>query len=134
MTSPDELPFLLDTCTLLWLAKSPDLLPEKLVKQLANAESEIYFSAASVWELGIKRGFGFTLSGPLEEFVSSLEKTYALNMLAIEAVACEQLWKLPDIHRDPFDRLLVAQSIVHGMQLVTPDKQIARYPVRVSWD
>ena len=126
--------FLLDTCTLLWIAKSPDLLPKPLELTLRTAESHLYMSAASIWELGLKRGAGFDLTGSLDTFATSLQETYAIELLPIEPIACEQLWKLPPIHRDPFDRMLVAQAIAHGMVLVTPDSEIAKYPVRVVWN
>ncbi len=126
--------YLLDTCTFLWLALDQKQVPKSVIGKLSSAEAYLYLSIASVWEIGLKDGKGIRLTRPLDDFIGTALESYRIQLMPIQVTACAQLKKLPLIHRDPFDRMLIAQSIVSGCELVTPDKKIARYAVRASWE
>jgi len=120
--------FLLDTHILLWAAGEPDRLSDETRALLDDPGNELLFSAASMWEIAIKSRLGRTdfkvnarllrrglLDNGYEELFIKSE-----HALAIDA--------LPPIHGDPFDRILIAQATIEGIQLLTADEMIARYP------
>lgn len=119
---------LLDTHLLLWAAGQPKKLPVAARKLLADPDSELLFSAVSLWEVAIKRGLDredFQVDARLLRR-GLLDNGYAeLPMLGEHAVAIDSL---PPIHRDPFDRMLVAQATVEGITLLTADPMVAEYP------
>jgi len=119
---------LLDTHLLLWAAGHPDRLPPAALKLIDNPSNELLFSAASVWEVAIKRGLGrkdFQVDPRLLRR-GLLDNDYnELPILSDHVVAIDSL---PPIHKDPFDRLLVAQATVEGITLLTSDPVVAQYP------
>lgn len=119
---------LLDTHLLLWAAGAPERLPQAARALLTAPENELFFSAASLWEVAIKRGLGrsdFQVD-PRVLRRSLLDNGYQeLPVTSEHAVSFDQL---PPVHKDPFDRLLVAQAWVEGITLLTSDTQVARYP------
>lgn len=119
---------LLDTHLLLWAAAEPERLPLQAAAAIENAENDLVFSAASLWEIAIKRGLGrpdFAVDPRLFRR-GLLDNGYdELPITSEHAVAVDLL---PPIHRDPFDRMLVAQSIVEGITLLTVDDLVAGYP------
>ena len=123
---------LLDTHLLLWAAAEPGKLSATARKFLEDERNELYFSAASVWEVAIKRGLGradFQIDPRLLRR-SLLDNGYQeLPSASRHAVALDSL---PPIHKDPFDRVLVAQAIVEELILLTTDSLLAEYqgPVR----
>ncbi len=125
---------LLDTCSFLWLIAEPERLSVRATAALQEPENEVFLSAASVWECAIKQRLGrLPLPGDPARFLSEQRVAHDVLPLPIDEEACAQIGKLPDHHRDPFDRMLVCQAIVGGMSLVTPDAEIARYPVPLCW-
>ena len=120
--------FLLDTHLLLWTAGDPKRLSAKARKLINEPTSELFFSAASLWEIAIKRGLGrhdFKVDVRLLRR-GLLDNGYSELPIGSEhAVAIEGL---PSIHKDPFDRMLVAQSMVEGITLLTADAYVAQYP------
>jgi len=119
---------LLDSHLLLWAAGTPERLPESARALFEDPGNELLFSAASLWEIAIKRGLGrsdFQVDarvlrrGLLDNGYSELSVT-SQHAVAIDA--------LPPLHRDPFDRILVAQAQVEGITLVTADEMVAKYP------
>ena len=119
---------LLDTHVLLWAAGVPDRLPAAARTLIENPATELVYSAASLWEVAIKNGLGradFSVDprllrrGLLENGYTELAVTGA-HAVAVDA--------LPPIHKDPFDRLLVAQAQIEGVTLVTADEVVGRYP------
>lgn len=123
---------LLDSHLLLWAAGCPERLPDAARSLFLDPDHELLFSAASLWEIAIKRGLGrsdFQVDarvlrrGLLDNGYSELAIT-SEHAVAIDA--------LPPIHRDPFDRILIAQAQVEGITLVTADATIAQYagPIR----
>jgi PIN domain nuclease of toxin-antitoxin system len=125
---------LLDTCTFLWVAGRPDALSARARDLFQSPEHEIYLSAGSAWEIATKHALGrLRLSEAPERLVPALRERHGIEPLAIDEESVLQTARLPLLHRDPFDRLLVGQAIVHGMALLTPDEAISQYPVRVLW-
>jgi PIN domain nuclease of toxin-antitoxin system len=122
------LKFLLDTQLLLWGAGQPEKLSAAARKLLSDPANELLFSAASLWEIAIKNTLGrqdFRVDGRLLRR-SLLDNGYAeLSITSEHAVSIDAL---PPLHRDLFDRLLVAQALVEGITLLTGDAQLARYP------
>ncbi|ASY59885.1 type II toxin-antitoxin system VapC family toxin [Sinorhizobium sp. CCBAU 05631] len=119
---------LLDTQILLWAAGSPGRLSKGASALIEDGANAPYFSAASLWEIAIKRGLGRAdfQADPRLLRRGLLDNGYAeLPVNGAHAVAVDQL---PPIHKDPFDRILVAQSIVEGFVLVTSDEIVGRYP------
>jgi len=119
---------LLDTHLLLWAAGQPDRLSAAALKWIDTPANELLFSAASIWEVAIKRGLGRSdfEADPRSLRRGLLDNSYReLPILSYHVVAIESL---PPIHKDPFDRLLVAQAIVEGITLLTADSVVARYP------
>lgn len=119
---------LLDTHVLLWSQNWPERLPAALYEMMARPEIELVFSTASVWEVAIKHSQARTdfQADPSALRQKLLETGYVeLPVLGEHAVAVATL---PWIYKDPFDRLLIAQAIVEGVELLTVDRQLARYP------
>ena len=119
---------LLDTHVLLWAANEPNRLSPVARRLLESEENELLFSAASLWEVAIKRGRGrddFRVEARLLRR-SLLDNGYSeLPIISEHVVAIDSL---PSIHKDPFDRLLVAQAMVEGITLLTLDPVVAQYP------
>ena len=122
---------LLDTHLLLWAAGQPERL-SKAARELLEAEdSELVFSTASLWEVVIKRGLGrgdFKVDARLLRR-GLLDNGYGELPIASEHVVA--IDTLPVLHKDPFDRILIAQALVEGITLVTTDEIVARYPAPV---
>jgi PIN domain nuclease of toxin-antitoxin system len=119
---------LLDTHLLLWAANEPEKLSAATRKLINAPENELFFSAASLWEIAIKRGAhrdAFNVDARLLRR-GLLDNGYSeLPILSEHAVAIDAL---PPIHKDPFDRLLIAQATVEGITLLTVDLMVAKYP------
>lgn len=118
---------LLDTHVVLWWLDDSAELSEE-VKELLDTEPAVYISAASPWEVAIKQSLG-KLEGP-KDLAERMRDTQFAS-LPITAGHGVRAGGLPQHHRDPFDRLLVAQAQIEGMTLVTRDKRIPRYDVRI---
>jgi PIN domain nuclease of toxin-antitoxin system len=120
--------FLLDTHLLLWAAGQPKKLPSAARKLIDNPRNELLFSAASLWEISIKRTLGrkdFRVE-PRLLWRGLLDNGYVeLAILGEHVLAMDSL---PPIHKDPFDRILIAQALSEGITLLTVDEVVARYP------
>ena len=103
----------------------------------ADPANETFLSAASAWEIAVKHRLGcLPLPAPPDEFAPFQRAAHGIEPLPVDEEAALHVAKLPDlpdVHRDPFDRLLVAQALVAGLVLLTPDDDIRRYPVRALW-
>lgn len=118
----------LDTHLLLWAASEPKRIPKSARALIEDPENEIFFSAASLWEITIKRGLGrqdFRVD-PCLLRRALLDNGYRELPITSEHVI--QVDQLPPKHKDPFDRILIAQAIVEGIALLTTDKKVADYP------
>lgn len=119
---------LLDTHVLIWaLENNPDL-SDIARNSITRASNMVFVSSVSIWEIGIKRNQG-KLEAPdnLQEEI----KLHRFTPLHINYDHAELAGKLPDIHKDPFDRMLIAQAIIEKLKLVTRDKLMARYEVDI---
>jgi len=125
---------LLDTCAFLWFqADSPQLSPAARV-QILDAANEVYLSAVSVWEIARKHAQGgLSLPSHPSTVIPAVRLASGIESLAFteaDALAAE---KLQLFHKDPFDRMLIAQALMGGLAIVTSDRAFEPYPVRVVW-
>lgn len=125
---------LLDTCTFLWIGSDLSRLSRTCSEVFLDKFNERYLSPASAWEIAIKYSAGkLAISESPDVFVPNTREASGIDCLEIDEECALLAGRLPRIHADPFDRLLIAQAIVHGMTILTPDPEIAKYPVRVLW-
>jgi PIN domain nuclease of toxin-antitoxin system len=119
---------LLDTHCWLWLCASPERFSESTLARLADPSSKRWLSSASVWEIVIKHRLGkLPLPVHPRDFVPSRLATTQTDVLEISAAHALRLADLPDHHRDPFDRMIVAQALIEGAHLLTADRALDRY-------
>jgi len=126
---------LFDTHVFLWWTSSPERLPSTVVEQLCSPQSELYLSAASAWEVRIKEQLNrLNLSEPWQTIVDREVTQNGLQLLPISFLHTNNLLNLQPLHKDPFDRMLMAQSLAEEMYLVSGDSWIHSYPnIRVLW-
>jgi PIN domain nuclease of toxin-antitoxin system len=125
---------LLDTECWLWSLTEPDRLNDRAQSLIADVENTIYLSAASSWEIAIKYRLGkLPLPEPPEIYVPSRMRAQRIESLSILHPHALRVAALPLHHRDPFDRLLVAQAQVEGLSLLTADPLIRQYKVKLVW-
>jgi len=125
---------LLDTCTFLWVVAGSPELSDAARDLHQSPDSEVYLSAVSAWEIAVKHALGrLPLPEPPEVCIPRLRRDHGIAPLPLDEEAALHLARLPSLHRDPFDRMLVCQAIVGGMVLLTPDPSILQYPVRTLW-
>ncbi len=125
---------LLDTYTFLWWNMDDPQLSAMARGILADGANEIFLSAASAWEIAIKYARGrIELPEPPERYVAARMAHYGFQALPIQISHALHVAELPPIHQDPFDRLLVAQSRLEDLPILTGDREIARYPTAVIW-
>lgn len=118
---------LLDTHVLLWALVSPERIPARIRRRLESPEHEVFFSAASIWEIAIKVQIGrMVLPMPLEEVATAAVQS-GFEELPIHAGHAAATVHLPLHHRDPFDRLLIAQALYEPARLLTADRKLAPY-------
>jgi PIN domain nuclease of toxin-antitoxin system len=125
---------LLDTHVFLWWVAADPRLSRRARTAIARGENEVYLSAASGWEMAIKAGLGrLQVADDLERFVPEQMAMNGIGGLPVTFAHALRVHSLPAHHRDPFDRLLVAQAQIEGLAIVTGDPQIAQYGVRTVW-
>ena len=125
---------LLDTCAFLWFqADSPELSPIARA-HILDSTNEVYLSAVSVWEIARKYAQGgISLPSHPSTLIPAVRKESGIESLSLtetDALAAE---KLQLFHKDPFDRMLIAQALMGGLAVVTSDRAFEPYPVRVIW-
>ena len=119
---------LLDTHAVLWWLSDDPTLSEAARAAISDPENTVYLSAVAVWEMRIKQGIGkLDLPDDFDEVLDG----QAFSKLPVTVDHAHTIARLPAIHRDPFDRMLVAQAVVEGMTIVTRDRRIAEYGVDV---
>ena len=125
---------LLDTHTFLWWITDDHRLSQRGSELFSDGNNELLFSAASGWEIAIKASLGrLDVPDPLDRFVSEHLFRNHIGVLPIQLSHALRVVALPQYHRDPFDRLLVAQAQVEGLSLLSSDKRFADYDVDVLW-
>jgi len=123
---------LLDTHTLLWALTDESKLSERVRKLLPQADT--WFSVASLWEILIKARIGkIPLPQPTGPFVMSKLQLNGVRLLNVTQDHVLRVESLPDHHRDPFDRMLIAQSLEERIPVISADRVFARYPVELIW-
>ncbi len=125
---------LLDTHTFIWAASNKPLLSPRALGLLEDPTNFLFLSIASVWEMSIKVGTGkIELPQPPEQFVRAQQQALGFQLLPIELAHAARVATLPMHHRDPFDRLLVAQSLTENMTLLSADALLDAYSVLRWW-
>ena len=125
---------LLDTCTFLWAVRGDARLSSHAAALYRDPANEVFLSAVSAWEIAVKHQLGrLPLADAPSVYVPRERERHDIAPLALDEAATLLLDKLPALHADPFDRLLVCQAIAGGLTLLTPDAVIHRYPVPVAW-
>jgi len=123
---------LVDTQCWLWMHLAPERFSRKTRRLLQRRETDLLLSTASIWEIAIKHRLGkLRLPEPVERWVPSRIQAGQTSVLAIEAPHALRVASLPPVHRDPFDRMIVAQALVEGVPVLTSDIALADYGVDV---
>jgi PIN domain nuclease of toxin-antitoxin system len=126
--------FLLDTHAFLWWCLGAEQLSSRADAIIADGKNEIYFSAASAWEIAIKAGKGrLTLPEEPGRYIASRMNRHRFLGLPVQISHTVRVFDLPPHHADPFDRLLIAQSQMESLPLITKDEEINKYDVEVIW-
>lgn len=126
--------FLLDTCTFLWLASNPGMLSPKAAGQIEIEGNDLFLSMASAWEICLKVGAGkLELTDKPLPWIVERTNYWQINLLNLSLDAVCQSMDLPNHHKDPFDRLLIAQAINNQLTILTPDPLMKKYAVKTLW-
>ena len=124
---------LLDTCTFLWLAGGSSL-STPAAASIRDPSNEVFLSAVSAWEIASKyRAARLPLPESPDSLIPTERELRGVRALAFDEESALQVLRLPPLHRDPFDRMLISQAIAGSLIIVTPDPLITQYPVRVIW-
>jgi PIN domain nuclease of toxin-antitoxin system len=136
-TSPgpaSDVRLLLDTCTFLWLAGGGASLSKFAATAIRDPGNQVFLSAVSTWEIASKYKSGrLPLPEPPDRLIPTERGLRGVLALSFDEASALQALRLPPLHRDPFDRMLVSQAIAGSLVIVTPDPLITQYPVRVLW-
>jgi PIN domain nuclease of toxin-antitoxin system len=125
---------LLDTHTFLWWNTEDPQLSSRARELIGDGQNEIFLSAASAWEISIKTAQGkLVLPEPPAQYISNRISLYQFHPLPVQIHHAVQVYNLPMHHADPFDRLLIAQSQVESLPLISMDANIRNYDVEVIW-
>ena len=126
--------YLLDTAPLLYLMGAEESVPAGVRRELADPRAEVFYSQISLWEIQIKYQIGklSMRDEPAVVMPRELER-YSFTRLDLTDAAIFALSRLPPLHGDPFDRMLIAQAKMTGSTLISPDKVFSQYPINVRW-
>ena len=125
---------LLDTCTFLWVISDASDLSPRARELYMDPGNAVYLSSVSVWEIVLKNQIGkLPLPQSPELFVAPYRQRHGIQTLSFEEASAIAMARLPLLHRDPFDRALVAQAITRDFVLLTPDPDIRAYSARTEW-
>jgi len=125
---------LIDTHTFLWWNTEDPLLSARAREIIADGQNEVFLSAASVWEITIKTAKGrLILPQPPALYISSRVSLYRFRSLPIQISHATHVFELPPYHHDPFDRMLIVQSQLESLPLVTKDEDIQKYDLETIW-
>jgi PIN domain nuclease of toxin-antitoxin system len=125
---------LLDTCAFLWFQAAASELSSPARVAILDRENDVYLSAVSAWEIGRKFAIGsLSLDMPPDSLIPRVRSESGIESLPLTEAEALMAEKLPRLHKDPFDRMLIAQALIHGMTIVTSDTIFGGYPVRTLW-
>ncbi len=126
---------LLDTHVFLWWITDAPQLPSPVRDVIADGRNELFLSAASCWEIAIKAQLGkLTLPARPDVFIADQMTSNAVQGLPVEASHALHVFHLPSHHRDPFDRMLIAQSQLENLPIITSDPLFSKYKVKTIWN
>ena len=126
--------FLMDTHTLIWFIEASSKIPHNVREMLTQPDVTVYLSSVSLWEIAIKSSLGkLDLKASFNKLLLDLYNT-DIAILQIEDEYLKILHKLPWIHRDPFDRLIISTALSEGLTIVTADEAIQKYDVAWAWN
>jgi PIN domain nuclease of toxin-antitoxin system len=125
---------LLDTCAFLWVILGSQELSKRAGDLFTDPGNDLFLSSVSIWEISVKHGLGrLHLPEPPDRFLPRERERHLITPLPLEETAVLHLHRLPKLHKDPFDRMLVCQAIDRGLVILTPDRLINQYPTRTAW-
>jgi PIN domain nuclease of toxin-antitoxin system len=125
---------LLDTCVFIWLTQEPGRISVGAAQALDDAGNELFLSHGSIWEIHLKHASGkLRLPETPRNWISQQLKMRGVSDCPIQLNSLHQTAELPPIHKDPFDRLLVAQALVESFTILTPDPFIKQYAAPILW-
>jgi PIN domain nuclease of toxin-antitoxin system len=125
---------LLDTCAFLWIIRGRPEASSTAIALFSNPSNEVFLSSVSAWEIAVKHRLGKLPLGDLpERYIPNERKKHRIDSLPLDESDTLLLDKIPLLHHDPFDRMLICQAIAHQMTILTPDPLIAQYPVLTRW-
>ena len=123
---------LLDTCEFLWLVSGDARLPKFVADTVQNPANEVFLSVVSYWEICVKHSLGkLPLPDSPERYVPVQREKHRIASLSLDEAAVAKLVGLPLHHRDPFDRMLICQSLAHDLHFASSDPLIQQYPVKL---
>lgn len=126
--------FLLDASTFLWWVGDSSKLSTRAIDQIKHLDNEIYISLVCIREIQIKYQIGrVDLPAPLMDIIHVQHTQNGIAVLPMTLSHMQAMTRIPNHHADPFDRMLVAQAMTEDMAIITPNKTIAKYPVKVLW-
>ena len=127
--------FLLDTCTFLWIVTDAPELSNTARTHFTNPDHEFFLSSVSTWEITVKHALGrLPLPDLPDQFIPTQRELHGIATLPLDEESTLYLSRLPSLHADPFDRMLVCQALAQGLILLTPDEEITVYAVRTIWE
>jgi PIN domain nuclease of toxin-antitoxin system len=125
---------LIDTSVFLWTISGSDRLSDNAHQFIANLENDILLSVVSLWEIAIKTSLGkLELLLPFNQLIPEQLEQNAITVLPVELGHLSGVTELPFHHRDPFDRLIIAQGLTEQIPVITKDKAFSRYSVQLIW-
>ena len=125
--------YLLDTAVLFWAMTDPGALSRKALRICEDPKIKRVISTASLWEMAVKCSIGKMKIGPVSSTLSEWVAKLNARVLPLEAAHAYEVYNLPLLHKDPFDRMLIAQALVEDLVLVTNDEDIHRYDIKWLW-
>jgi PIN domain nuclease of toxin-antitoxin system len=126
--------FLLDTVTFLFAIDEAARISDEARRYIEDPDEQVYLSSVSAWEIAVKHSLGkLDLPMPPDRLVPMARERLGAEELALAESSALAVSRLPRVHADPFDRMLVAQAISTGMTILTPDEAIRQYPVPTIW-
>ncbi len=125
---------LLDTCTFLWIAAGSPQLSKRAAQLFSDPANDVFLSVVSSWEIAVKHSLGrLPLPTPPVDFIPAQREAHGIAPLSLSEEEALYVARIPSLHRDPFDRMLICQAVVNGLALLTPDPLISQYSVRTLW-
>ena len=125
--------YLLDTHAIIWLIDESSKMPQKIKDIIINSENQIFISSVSLWEIALKVNLNkLNLNMGLNKLLSSIKRS-EITVIQIEDTYLQILSSLPFIHKDPFDRLIIASAITEDLTIITTDENIKKYNVSWIW-